>query len=309
MNSRGIRLLLACFLTALGILAEAANAALPAPVDANAAARLRQHFDGLHSAFAASPFKRPLLIESQQSYNEIRGDIYAHIKHPFPALRSVLGNPANWCDILILHLNTKFCQLQPPLAGSIAGPSSANLILNIGKKYGQPLADSYRLDFLWRAVTDTPDVLQVVMSADSGPLGTHNYRIKIEAIPINATSTFLHLSYDYEFGFASRLLMNAYLNTVGRHKIGFTVTGHQTDGQPIYVDGMLGVVERNTMRYQLAVEAYLDALASPPSAQFERRIAGWFIATERYPLQLHEMPQSDYLVMKRVEYQRQQKRE
>jgi hypothetical protein len=30
----------------------------------------------------------------------------------------------------------------------------------------------------------------------------------------------------------------------------------------------------------------------------------WFAATERYPLQLHELDRSNYLEMKRVEYQR-----
>ena len=32
----------------------------------------------------------------------------------------------------------------------------------------------------------------------------------------------------------------------------------------------------------------------------------WFAATERYPRQLHELEQDEYLVMKRKEYQRQQ---
>ena len=60
------------------------------------------------------------------------------------------------------------------------------------------------------------------------------------------------------------------------------------------------------MRYYLAIEAYLGALSLPLPAQFEKRISDWFTAAERYPRQLHEMEQQDYLEMKRHEYQRQQ---
>jgi hypothetical protein len=66
------------------------------------------------------------------------------------------------------------------------------------------------------------------------------------------------------------------------------------------------VVERNTMRYYLAVDAYLAALTTPPKDQLEKRIRYWYDATERYAPQLHEVNRDDYLEMKRREYQRQQ---
>jgi hypothetical protein len=66
------------------------------------------------------------------------------------------------------------------------------------------------------------------------------------------------------------------------------------------------VVERNTMRYYLAIEAFLGALAAPPQARFEKRLRDWFAAAERYPRQLHEMEQGEYLDMKRKERLRQQ---
>jgi hypothetical protein len=69
---------------------------------------------------------------------------------------------------------------------------------------------------------------------------------------------------------------------------------------------MRGVVERNTMRYYLAIEAFLGALSELPQAQLEKRLHDWFAAVERYPLQLHEMEQGAYLDMKRREYRRQQ---
>ena len=69
---------------------------------------------------------------------------------------------------------------------------------------------------------------------------------------------------------------------------------------------MRGALERNTMRYYLALDAYLDALSAPPQAQFEKRLRTWFASTERYALQLHEVTLGDYLEMKRKEYKRQQ---
>lgn len=76
-------------------------------------------------------------------------------------------------------------------------------------------------------------------------------------------------------------------------------------GRGKYIGGMRGVVERNTMRYYLAVEAYLGALSAPADSRLEKRLNGWHDAVERYPLQLHELNRDEYLAMKRKEIQRQ----
>jgi hypothetical protein len=75
---------------------------------------------------------------------------------------------------------------------------------------------------------------------------------------------------------------------------------------PDYIGGVRGVVERNTMRYYLAIDAFLSARRALPEAQFEQRLQAWFSAVERYPLQLHEVDRLAYLEMKRAEQQRQQ---
>jgi hypothetical protein len=100
--------------------------------------------------------------------------------------------------------------------------------------------------------------------------------------------------------------MQGYLATIGRDKVGFSIVGSRADGQPIYVRGTRGVIERNTMRYYVAIEAYLGTLALPPAQQFERRLAAWFAGIERYPAQLHELERGEYLEMKRGELRRQQ---
>ncbi len=143
------------------------------------------------------------------------------------------------------------------------------------------------------------------LDAATGPVGTRDYRIIVSAIPVDGGKTFLHLSYSYGYGMAGKIAMQAYLGTVGADKIGFTVTGRDAGGRPLYIGGMRGAVERNAMRYYLAIDAYLDSLAIPREQQVERRINAWFTATERFPRQLHEMDRGTYVSMKRSEYERQ----
>jgi len=102
----------------------------------------------------------------------------------------------------------------------------------------------------------------------------------------------------------ARLAMQGYLSTAGRSKVGFSIISHD-DGKPKYANGMRGVVERNTMRYYLAVESYLGALATPPDQQTDKRLNDWFDRSEQYAMQLHEIDKSDYLAMKRDEIKRQ----
>ena len=60
--------------------------------------------------------------------------------------------------------------------------------------------------------------------------------------------------------------MQGYLATGGRDKVGFSIVGKTASGAPQYLDGMRAVVERNTMRYYLAIDAYLGARQESPVA-------------------------------------------
>ena len=163
---------------------------------------------------------------------------------------------------------------------------------------------AYQVDFIYRGIAQTPDYLKIVLTADAGPLSTRDYRVALEAVPLDNGGTFIHLTYSYRYGFAAQLAMQAYLATIGRGKVGFTMASMQSDGQPLYIGGMRGVVERNTMRYFLAIEAYLGALSVPPPARVEKGLRDWFAGIERYPRQLHELEENEYLDMKRKEFVR-----
>jgi hypothetical protein len=284
-------------LASIRLLASALALALAlgvAHADEDAAAALRERHAALKDALAASAFGRPLVLESKQDANDLKGDVHVVVEHPFALLKTALTRSTNWCDILILHLNIKQCRAQP-----------AQVVVNVGKKYDQPIEQTNEIDFDYKVVAQSDDYLQVRLSAPDGPLGTRDYRIVLEAVPLEAGRSFLHMGYAYGYGAAARFAMKAYLATVGSGKVGFSTTGKDADGKPQYVGGVLGVVERNTMRYYLAIDAYLDSLAAPPAEQQDKRLREWFAATERYPRQLHELSEDEYLEMKKKEVARQ----
>ena len=276
-----------------------ALAAALAPVAASAqdAATLRARHAALQDKFANNQFGRPLVLESVESSGDLKGDVYAVVDHPFAMVQQALQSADHWCDILILHLNVKRCK-----AG---GGAAKTLNLSVGRKFDQPIEEAYQLNFAYRVVAATSDYLQVQLSADEGPLSTKNYRIQVEAVPVDAKRSVIHMSYAYGYGFAAKIAMQTYLSTIGSAKVGFTILDRK-DGKPVYQAGVLGLLERNTMRYYLAIEAYLSAYSLPAADQFEKRIREWYASTERYAPQLHEMEQSEYLDMKRKEMRRQQ---
>ncbi len=257
---------------------------------------LRARHAALAGALADNPFRRPLHLISADKNDAVQGEVYAVVEHDFATVRAALQSREPWCDILILHPNVKQCR---------AEPATQRLAVRVGRKLNQDTSDAHPIDFEHRVATSGPDYLQVRMDARAGPLGTRDYRLVLEAAPVDAHRSFLHMSYSYGYGFAARVAMQAYLNTAGSGKVGFTVVSRRPDGSPVLADNLRGAVERNTMRYYLAIDAYLDSLAAPGDEQVERRLQQWFAATERYPRQLREMDREEYLSVKRMEIQRQ----
>ena len=267
--------------------------------DTQSAASLLAKYASLGERLQYNPFGRTLALDSSESSNALRGDIYALVNYPFLTVSAALQGAESWCDVLILHINTKQCR-------AISGKANTVLRVSIGKKTAQPIEDAYPIEFFYRVAAATPKYLEIQLNADKGPLSTRNYRIQFQAVPVGNGRTFLHLTYSYDYGLAGRLAMKTYLATIGSGKVGFTIIGKLPSGQPKYIGGMRGVAERNTMRYYLAIDAYLGALTAPPRLQLQKRLLRWFITTEQYPRQLHEVNQTAYIDMKRREYLRQQ---
>ena len=278
-------------------LAASVGLGFAAHADTGSALALRAKHDELQDHLARNAFGRPLHLASQESSNQLKGDVYGVVNHPFARVDEGLREAHSWCDVLILPFNTKHCYALP-------GAGATALSMRVGRKSDQPAEQAYPIAFNYRVAARTPDYLRIVLQAENGPLGTRDYQIALEATPLDEGRTFIHLGYSYGFGVMSRLAMQTYLGTIGANKVGFTVVGHEADGRPKYVGGMLGATERNTMRYFLAIDSYLVSLAAPPGAQLDKRLNDWFAATEKYSRQLHEMDHGEYISMKQKETQR-----
>ena len=290
---RPVALAALLFVAPLAALAQATPTASPG--EGGDPAALQAKYRTLQPQLQRNVFDRPLALTSNEASGGLSGDIYAVVDHPIAEVRQAMASPAVWCEVLMLHLNTKYCATSDAGAGAADGRTAA-LNVAVGRKFDQPLKDAQRLDFGYRVAATRADYLDVRLSAASGPMSTRDYRIALEAVPVDGGKTFIHLGYSYGYGTAARLAMKSYLATVGSGKVGFTSTGNDE-----FIGGVRGVVERNTMRYYLAIDAYLDA---PGPQGREKRLGEWFDDTERYARQLHEMDRDDYLAMKRSEFQR-----
>jgi hypothetical protein len=260
---------------------------------------LKAKYNEISIQLQNNQFNRPMWMSSEESSHDLKGEIYAVIDESFSNFNNTFRNQTRWCDALVLNLNVKYCHITTNKDGN-------TLTLNLGKKYPQALVDTYRLEFKSQDVVTTPHYFLADYDSKTGPLGTFGYRILIEAIPLKDEQTFLHFTYAYSFGLAARLAMQTYIATLGRNKVGFTVIGKQRDGHAIYIQGIRGIVERNTMRFYLAIDAYLVALTQPVEKQLQKSLDNWYSSSEQYAKQLHEVELNEYLEMKHHEYQRQQ---
>ncbi len=258
---------------------------------------LRATHAELRHRLASSPFGKPLVLAASEDRERVGGEAFAVLNHPFAQASDALADPAQWCEILLLPFNTKLCDATGA-SGNVA------LHVHVGRKHTTELEDTHRLDFRFQAPSRTADYLRVELSAPKGPIGTRDYRIVFELAPLDERQSFLHFRYSYAYGSLARAAMQAYLATVGAKKVGFTAEGTLENGQPALVGGMRGVMERNTMRYYLAIESYLKARSAPAGSRTAKMVEDWFAAVDRYPRQLHEMSREEYVAMKMKEYER-----
>jgi hypothetical protein len=263
---------------------------------ADAAAELRNRYASLKDVLDRSAIQPGLHVESVESSRAPRGDAFAVIQFPFASVATAFAKPANWCESLILHLNVQYCR------ASIGG---GQLSAAVGRKTNQPLEDTHRINFMYKVAASSADFMRVELTAKEGPLGTGNYLIALELIALDDERSFIHIEYSYTQGYLARVATSLYFATRGRDKVGFTLIDNG-DAPPHLVRGIRGALERNTMRYYLAFDAYLHTLASPPPNRFEASIERWFVDTERFARQLREVEHDDYISMKRGQYLRQQ---
>jgi hypothetical protein len=235
----------------------------------------------------------PLAVASGATDDSSAGHVMADLDFPFPTVAERLSRPSDWCGFLILHLNTKAC-----VHYTRAGHSYIQLYS--GRKFFEAPADAMAVTYRFEPRLSA-DHLEVVLRAESGPLGTRDYLMHLRAVPRGSAQTSVDLRFSYALSRLARLGIGAYLRTSGSDKVGFTVTAHDAGGAPVYVAGRRGVIERNVVRLYLALIAYLESLDQAPDHRDSWAHARWYELSERYPQQLRELSREEYLDNKRKE--------
>lgn len=271
------------WIAAAALFAGIASAATPEAV------ALADRYEALQPQLAASAFGLPLIVDSGEIDGRVQGTIAGELAGPYAPLVTRLAAPRAWCDVLMLHLNVKGCAAE-----------GARVTVWSGRKYYEPIASAYAIRYTLRVAAAQPAYFKAVLAADTGPLGTRDYEVVLEAMPIG-TRTFVSVRYAFRPSAASRLATAAYLATAGSDKAGFTIVGHREDGRPEWIGGMRGIVERNAMRNFLALDAWLATCDTPAADRFERTLARMAALTDQYPVQLVEMPAAEYVAIKRQE--------
>ena len=106
------------------------------------AAALRTQYSELADKLRQNQFDKPIYLNSSEGEKHVTGDIYARLDYPFAKVKAALNDPKqgphNWCDVMILHINTKSCR---------AWTDPDILIMHIGSKDEQALEDAYPVEF------------------------------------------------------------------------------------------------------------------------------------------------------------------
>jgi hypothetical protein len=228
----------------------------------------------------------------------VQVDVYGIFDYPFSSVVNVLKVPANWCDIVSLNPNVKSCTYREMNGERL-------LTFYLGRKAYQPPEDTHQIIYRYQNVEQRQGYLDIILKADEGPFGTKDHRMRFEAVPLDGSRTFVLVSYSYNDSLAVRLAEKIYFSTLGRGKVGFTVTGTDKNGNPVYIGGPRGAVERSAIRYYFAIQSFINSLRYPEKSRFSTRISDWYDLTTRYKKQLFDLDKKEYLTSKTKEHMNQ----
>ena len=251
-------------------------------------------YQKLEEKLKHSVFGEPIFLSSDTGKDFAQGEVYVLLNTPFFELDEMLSQPAQWCELAILHQNIKTCVYD-----------NNQIQLYVGRKHYQEPLSAFAALYQFNVDEKNPHSLNVKLSADKGPLGTHDYLISLEAISIDDQHSFVHFTYRYQYGFWADVAMKTYLATIGRNKVGFTSTGKDEDGEPVYIKGLEGVVERNVMRYIFAIQSVLEARKSPEEYRQTAQLVRWYAHISKHPEQLVGLTREEYLDNKKREIENQ----
>jgi phospholipid/cholesterol/gamma-HCH transport system substrate-binding protein len=235
-----------------------------------------------------SPSAVPFHIESSVSNDASLVDVYGTMEYPFDSVQSEFLIPTNWCEILLPNINVRACTYTKVNDTWLLNDYKVN-------EFAEPLKDAYQMKFEYHVSELQSRYFHILLNAPEGPFHTKDHRVELEAIPLDQGRTFIHLRYSFRYG----ALVFLALKLFGGGKTGFTVVGTDSNGNPVYVGGLKGEVERTVVCYYIANLAYMDTLKVPAEQRFEKRISRWYDLASRYKKQLIQMEKEEYFASKR----------
>ena len=236
-------------------------------------------------------YGEPFYLSANVQQELTTGDVYANLPYAYNLVAGTLLAPQELCTAIMLHINVKGCVVEG------RNKPHPTIDMYVGRKEYQNPENAFKVSYAFKVDNHKDNYTLVSMIADKGPLHTENIALYIECIPIDDHSSFIHFTYSANYGGLARFALNTYLATLGRKKVGFTSTGQDKHGDPIYIKGIQGVVERNTMRYFFALESFFYTY----DKSIDSRLNRWFDYVEKYPEQLYEVTRDDYLKAKHHE--------
>lgn len=201
----------------------------------------------------------------------------------------------SWCQVLLLHLNTKACTYSN-------GDKRKILTIYLGRKFYQEPDDAYVMEYDFKS-QKKGDYFSALITADEGPLGTSDYRIQLEVMAID-DRTFGRIRVAQTHSWVSSKAAKLYVATKGRNKQGISIVEYDKNGKPVYSTGERAIAERNLLRYQFAFTAFFKAQEKPKTERFDERLDYWFDQTELYE-QLYEVDRNQYIADKNKEHENQ----
>lgn len=262
---------------------------------------MRGNYTDFIAREAATENPLPFLLSSGNDDKNSAARIRYFLKNvSFDTLMDRLGQPAEWCEFIPLHLNIKACTF-------FQQGNQWYLRFYLGvKEYAAP-GDARLLELKF-STARKGDVFVVGLYAEHGPLRSSNIRFDLRAIAVeeeDPNGVYLEFDMSSTPGLAEKLA-KVYLSTVARSKIGFSIVGETWRSQPRYVHGRRAAIERNLVRYLLAIETYFSTLdLENDNAVYPKRMERWYDATDKYPEQLYELDRSEYLSGKKRERENQ----
>lgn len=208
---------------------------------------------------------------------------------------AILSGPDAWCEVLFLHMNVKTCTYGK-------NEDDQWLKMYMGRKFYQKPKKDKAIELQFNSGLTDDGVNWVAMTADEGPFNTSDYYLGLFAIQAE-NGIYVQLRSSQKTGRAASSAMNLYYKTLARDKIGFSVVGTDKKGNPEYSKGTQAMLERNVVRYLLAMRVFTQTHTISGLKGLQTRAKLWYDATERYAEQLHEVERDDFLHHKEKEYQ------